>query len=58
MEDIIMKKRYIEPQAVVVAIGTCQIICTSTLGNGGKASEHGVTSADSPDFDFDDFDDD
>lgn len=50
-----MKKTYFKPQIDVVAIQTRSIICTSGLGMGGSAKDGGIKSADSPEFEMDDF---
>ena len=49
-----MKKTYITPKIDVVAIQTRSIICTS-VGMGGSAKDSGIKSADSPEFEWDDF---
>ena len=46
-----MKKTYIQPQMDIVTIGTCSMICTS-LRYGGNTTDGGITTADSPEFDW------
>lgn len=51
-----MKKTYFKPQINVVAIQTRSIICTSGPGFSGQGTgAGGVTSADSPGLEMDDF---
>ena len=49
-----MKKRYIEPQAEVITVEVSNVICTSPLSVGGQ-TQGNVTSADSREFEWDDF---
>ncbi len=51
-----MKKRYIKPQTEMFKIEVSGMMCTSTLNmNGGGTGSAGVTEADSPGLELDDF---
>ena len=51
-----MKKRYIKPQTEMFKIEVSGMMCTSTLNmNGGGTGAGNVTSADSREFEWDDF---
>ena len=51
-----MKKTYFKPQINVVAIQTRSIICTSGPGFANQGTgAGGVTTADSPEFELDEF---